>query len=202
MAGADHIRTVSLDPENSIWERFFTVHPLVIVGTREPDGSDDLAPKHLAMPMSWQNYFGFVCTPRHRTYQNIKREQQFTVTYARPSQTVLASLAASPRCEDGSKPITEALPTFTAGRVEGSFLQDGYLFLECELDRFVDQLGDNSLIIGRIVAARVAVDALRDSELDDQDLVKESPLLAYLYPGRFAEITTSNTLPFPAGFKR
>lgn len=193
---------IELDPGSSIWERFYSVFPLVVIGTREADGSDDLAPKHLAIPMSWQNHFGFVCTPQHRTYQNIEREKQFAVTYAKPSQTVLASLAASPRCEDGSKPITDALPTIAAQHVKGAFLQDGYLFLECQLDRFVDNLGDNSLIIGRIIAARISEPALRSSDRDEQDLIRESPLLAYLYPDRFAEISNSCKLPFPAGFKR
>jgi len=193
---------IELDTGSSIWESFFTVFPLVVIGTREADGSDDLAPKHLAIPMSWENHFGFVCTPRHNTYQNILRDGQFTVTYMRPSQTVLASLAATPRCEDGSKPITQALPTFEAEEVNASFVQDGYLFLECMLHQFVDNLGENSLIIGRIVRARVAEDALRASDEDDEDLVYASPLLAYLYPGRFAEIASTTKLPFPAGFKR
>ena len=193
---------IDLDIGSSIWENFFSVFPLVVIGTREADGSDDLAPKHLAMPLSWSNHFGFVCTPRHNTYQNIERERQFTVTYMRPSQTVLASLAATPRCDDGSKPVTASLPTFAANRVDAAFLADGYLFLECELQQMVDNLGDNSLIIGSIIGARIAEDALRSSELDDQDLVFNAPLLAYLYPGRFAEISNSNQLPFPAGFKR
>ena len=193
---------IELDTNESIWENFFTVFPLVVIGTREADGSDDLAPKHLAIPMSWKNHFGFVCTPRHNTYQNIQRDGQFAVTYMRPSQTVLASLAATPRCDDGSKPITQALPTFAAQSVNASFVQDGYLFLECELQQIVDDLGENSLIIGRIIAARVAEDALRSSELDDEDLVYASPLLAYLYPGRFTEISDTTKLPLPAGFKR
>ena len=193
---------IELDTSESIWERFFTVFPLVIIGTRETDGSDDLAPKHLAMPMSWKNHFGFVCTPRHNTYQNIQRDGQFAVTYMRPSQTVLASLAATPRCDDGSKPITQALPSFTAKSVNAPLVQDGYLFLECELQQIVDDLGENSLILGRIIAARVAEDALRSSELDDEDLIFASPLLAYLYPGRFTEIANTTKLPFPAGFKR
>lgn len=193
---------IELDTSESIWESFFTVFPLVVIGTREADGSDDLAPKHLAMPMSWKNHFGFVCTPRHNTYQNIQRDREFSVTYMRPSQTVLASLAATPRCDDGSKPITQALPTFAAEKVNASFMQDGYLFLECELQQIIDDLGDNSLIMGRIIAARVAEDELRSSELDDEDLIYASPLLAYLYPGRFTEIANTNKLPFPAGFKR
>jgi flavin reductase (DIM6/NTAB) family NADH-FMN oxidoreductase RutF len=193
---------IELDTASSIWENFFSVFPLVVVGTRETDGGDDLAPKHLAIPMSWSNHFGFVCTPRHNTYQNIQRTGQFTVTYMRPSQTVLASLAATPRCDDGSKPITESLPTFAAQQVDAVFVADGYLFLECELQQMVDNLGENSVIIGRVVAARVAEDALRSSGLDDEDLVFNTPVLAYLYPGRFAEISDSTQLPFPAGFKR
>ena len=193
---------VELDCAQSIWENCFTVFPLVVVGSREADGSDDLAPKHLAMPLSWKNHFGFVCTPRHNTYGNVRREGAFTVTYMRPSQTVLASLAATPRCDDGSKPVTQALPTFSAEKVAAPLVTDGYLFLECELVDIHDNLDDNSLIIGRIVAARVAADALRDHERDDEDLVYNTPLLAYLYPGRFAEIRASNQLPFPAGFKR
>jgi flavin reductase (DIM6/NTAB) family NADH-FMN oxidoreductase RutF len=193
---------IALDTSDSIWERFFTVFPLVVIGTEEPDGALDLAPKHLAMPMSWQNHFGFVCTPRHATYQNVRRTRAFTVTYARPSQAVLASLAASPRCDDGSKPVTGALPTFPAEHVGGGFLSDGYLFLECRLKEIYDDFGVNSLITGDIVAARVAEDALRDADQDDQDLIRGAPLISYLYPGRFAEIASSQQLPFPAGFKR
>ena len=193
---------VELKLDESLWERCFTVFPLVVVGTREADGAEDLAPKHLAMPMSWQNHFGFVCTPRHNTYHNVQRSGQFAVTYVRPSQTVMASLAASPRCDDGSKPIANALPTFDAARVDAPLLQDGYLFLECRLERIIDDLGDNSLIMGRIEYARVAEDALRLSDRDDADLIQASPLLAYLYPGRFAPISDTRQLPFPSGFKR
>lgn len=195
-------RLVRLDTEESIWERFYTVFPLVVVGTREADGSNDLAPKHLAIPMSWKNHFGFVCTPRHNTYQNVQREGQFAVSYMRPDQTVLASLAASPRCEDGSKPITQALPTTNAEKVSAPLVEGGYLYLECELDQIVDDLGENSLIIGRIVGVQVAEDALRSSDQDDEDLLMSAPLLAYLYPGRFSEIRNTTQLPFPAGFKR
>jgi flavin reductase (DIM6/NTAB) family NADH-FMN oxidoreductase RutF len=191
-----------LDLAEPIWERFFSVHPLVIVGTREPDGGDDLAPKHLVMPVSWDNYLGFVCSDTHATYRNVKREGAFTATYVRPSQTVLASLAATPRCEDGSKPIVSALPTTPALRVDGPLLADGYLQLECELHDIVEGLGANALILGRIVAARVDAAAQRDAERDDQDLLAQSPLLAYLHPGRFAEIDRSHQLPFPTGFRR
>jgi flavin reductase (DIM6/NTAB) family NADH-FMN oxidoreductase RutF len=132
----------------------------------------------------------------------VVRERAFTVTFPRPSQIVLSSLAAAPRCDDDVKPSVAALPTFPATQVDGSFVQDGYVFLDCTLERIVDGFGVNSLIVGQIVAAQVDESALRSSELDDSDVIARSPLLAYLSPGRFAEIKQSYSFPFPADFRR
>jgi flavin reductase (DIM6/NTAB) family NADH-FMN oxidoreductase RutF len=200
----EHVRSglVTLPEAPPFWERVFTVNPLVVVGTKEEDGGYDLAPKHMAIPMGWENYFGFVCTPRHRTYHNARREGVFTVSYPRPTQVVLASLAAAPRESDGSKLAAHALPTFPATEVDGLFIEDAYLFLECALDRIADDFGENSLIVGRILAAHVREDYLRASERDDQDLIHGSPLVAYLSPGRYAPVGESYSFPFPAGFMR
>ncbi len=183
-----------------IWDRVFTVNPLVLVGTREKEGGYDIVPKHMAFPLGWENYFGFVCTPRHRTYHNARREGVFTVTYPRPTQIVLTSLAATPREDDGRKPAISSLATFPARELDGVFVSDGYLFLECALERVVDDFGDNSLIAGRIVAAHIRPDYLRVSDKDDQDLIHEFPLLAYLSPGRYSSVRESYSFPFPAGF--
>lgn len=193
---------VSLETEHPIWDRFFTVSPLVVIGTREQDGRYDLAPKHMATPLGWDNYFGFVCTPQHGTYQNILRERVFTVSYPTADAVVLASLAASPRCGDDSKPALDALPTFPAHSIDGRFLSQASLFFECRLDRIVDGFGDNSLIAGRIVAAHLLPDSLRSMDLDDQDNIAASPLLAYISPGRYAKIDRSTSFPFPKGFQR
>jgi flavin reductase (DIM6/NTAB) family NADH-FMN oxidoreductase RutF len=194
---------VTLDTDRSIWERFFMVAPLIVVGSRGAD-EDNLAPKHMAMPFGWKRYYGFICAPHHKTYQNIEATGSFAVSYPRPDQLTAASLTASQR-RDGpglGKPIVETLPTFPAPQVEGLFLEDAYLFLECELDRFIDDLDDNSLILGRIVAAHVHQDALRVSDGDDQALLHEAPLLTYVHPGRYATIQETSAFPFPAGFSR
>ncbi len=193
---------VSLDTEYPIWDRFFMVAPLVVVGTKEADGTFDLAPKHMVTPLSWENYFGFVCTPSHGTYQNILREEVFTVSYPRAEQVVLTSLSASPRCETSTKPSLVALPTFAAQTIDGVFLRDAALFLECRLHSITDGFGINSLIAGRIVAAHATPGALRSMDQDDQDVIRRSPVLAYLSPGRFTEIRESSSFPFPAGFIR
>jgi len=199
---AEGQQLIELDVDQPVWDRFFWVAPLVLVGTLEPGGRHDLAPKHMAMPIGWENYFGFVCTPRHHTYANIVRDGVFTVSYPRPDQLVLASLAASPRCGEDDKPVLTVLPVFPAEKVDGVLLEGGYMFLECELNRIIDGFGVNSLIIGRVVAARVAADAERIDEIDDQSLVHDAPLLSYLHPGRFATIEQSLSFPFPAGMKK
>ena len=202
MSEDPYSQLVSLEVDHPIWPRFFCVAPLVVIGSLEEDGGVDLAPKHMVTPLGWENYFGFVCAPTHSTYRNVKREESFTVSYVRPEQVLLASLAAAPRCEDGSKSTLQAVPTIPSPSSSGVFMRDAYLLLECELDRIVDGFGPNSLIAGRVVEAYAHRDALRGDDRDDQDVLGASPLFAYLHPNRFAEIATSQSFPLPVGFRR
>jgi flavin reductase (DIM6/NTAB) family NADH-FMN oxidoreductase RutF len=193
---------IALPTDQPVWDRFFTVAPLVLVGSKEADGRYNLAPKHLAMPLGWENYWCFVCSPAHTTYHNIARSREFTVSYPRPSQVLLASLAAAPRCEDRSKPTLLALPTFPASRVDGVLVRDCYLYLECTLHQVLDGFGPNSLLIGKVVAASAPEGSLRRNEQDEGEQIYRSPLLAYLSPGRLAEIRESTGFPFPKDFSR
>ena len=191
-----------LGVDHPIWDRFFQVCPLVVVGTREPDGSFDHAPKHMALPLGWENYFGFVCTPRHATYVNAKREGVFTVSVPRPSQVLITSLASAPRCEGDAKPSLSHIETIPARTVEGALIADAYLHLECRIHRVYDDFGVNSLIAGRIVEALVAEDAIRRDDKDDEQMIFSAPLLAYVSPGRYAEISKTFAFPFHAGWSR
>lgn len=193
---------VELDTTVPVWEQFFTVAPLVLIGSRDEDGVLDLAPKHMVTPMGWQNYFGFVCTPRHRTCLNIQRSGEFTVSYPKPSQVLFASLAASPRCEHGEKPVIECFNTFPARTIDAEFIEEGYLFFECRHFKTVDGFGENCLVTGEIVRAWADEVFLRHTEADDQETIHGSPLLAYLAPGRFAAIDRSNAFPFPESMKK
>lgn len=195
---------VPIDPAAGPVEgRVYTVAPLVVVGTPEEDGHD-LAPKHMATPIGRGDLFGFVCTPRHATYRNARRAGVFTVTYPRPEGVVLAALAASPRCGEGGdeKPIVDALPTRPAPTVDGLFLADGRLWLECELERTVDDLDDWSLVVGRVVAAWADPAALRASDEDPDAALGRRPALAYLAPDRYTVVRESRAFPFPAGLER
>jgi flavin reductase (DIM6/NTAB) family NADH-FMN oxidoreductase RutF len=193
---------VALDTSVPVWEQFFTVAPLVLIGTRDEDGSLDLAPKHMVTPMGWQNYFGFVCTPSHKTCANIERTEEFTVSYPQPSQVLLTSLAASPRDDAGEKPVIDYFQTFAARHVDSEFIEDGYLFFECRHFKTVGGFGENCLITGEIIAAWGDDKFLRHREVDDQETIHDAPLFAYLSPGRFATIDRSNAFPFPEFMKK
>lgn len=192
--------TVPLDPRG-VWDRVFTVAPLVLVGSKEPSGHYDIAPKHMAMPLGWGDRFCFVCTPRHATYINVERERVFTVSFPHRFQVVQAGLAATSREPDGSKPSLEALPTFRARKVDGALVHGCYLFIECELDRLVP-FGDEALVVGRIVAASAREEALRSPDRDDAELLQRIAPIAYVSPGRFTSVSESRSFPFPARFRR
>jgi len=195
-------KLIPLAVDRPIWDRFFGVFPLVIVGSKEESGGYNLAPKHLAMPLGWENHFCFVCAPQHSTYHNIRRHAVFTISYPRPSEVLLASLAAAPRCEDTSKPSLLVLPTLPAQRVDGVLVKGCYVWLECTLESIHDGFGPNSLIIGNVVAAAAHEDALRIEEQDDGEQIFKFPFLAYVSPGRFAEVKQTAAFPFPKGFSR
>jgi flavin reductase (DIM6/NTAB) family NADH-FMN oxidoreductase RutF len=193
---------ISLDPEGKIWDQFFTVSPLVVVGTKENSGYD-LAPKHMAMPLGQGNYFGFICTPDHATYHNVIRTGEFAVSFPYPDDVVLTSLAATPRCGDNidKKTLVSALPILPTLRIDAIFIENSYLFLECELFRIIDGFGDYSLISGKLVACYIDEKSKRSEDIDDQEMIFNTPLLAYLAYGRFASIKETVAFPFPKDFE-
>lgn len=192
---------VRLSTSSPIWERVFTVAPLVLVATKEGEAYD-VAPKHMALPLGWANRFAFVCSERHATYRNLLCHPWFTVSFPRAEQVLQVSMAAGGRLEDRSKPTLRALRTFRAGEVDGVLVHGCSLYLECRLERTVDGFGENSLVVGEVVAAAAPADALRGEDVDDADLVHGLGLLVYLDPGRFAVVRESYSFPFPADFRR
>ncbi len=194
--------SVELSLDRPIWERIPIVAPLVLVATTEPDGSPDVAPKHLAMPVSWENWFGFVCHPNHGTFKNIERTGVFTVGYPSPEMLLETSLAAAPRSADGTKPTLDMLHFVPASEVDGFLIEGCRLHLECRLDRIIDDLGHNVLIVGRIVAAHANAHMVRRIDVDDHDLLRKSPLMAYVHPGRVATIDETDPFPYHLAFRR
>ncbi len=193
---------VALECDVPIWDRFYLVRPLVIIGTVEPDGRVDFAPKHMAGPASWQNFYSFVCCDNHATYKNAVRTGEFTVSYPTPDQIVETSLTGAPQSEDDTKPSLAAVPRVPATIVDGALVRGARIHLECELERTVDGIGANNIIVGRVVAAAVDERALRGLDREDSHAVSDAPILAYLQPNRFAVVDESRSFPFISGWSR
>ena len=194
---------VSLNPNIPIWDRVYTVAPLVVIGSKGKD-EYDLAPKHMATPLGFGNYFGFVCTPRHCTYDNIKESGVFSVSFPTPNQLASISLSAAPRNDSHSKAseIIAALPTIKATSMDLLMIARAYLYLECELFKIVDGFDDYSLITGVIKRVHVHPAYLKTSETSEYEQLQKNPLLAYIAHGRFATIKETYNFPFPKDFQR
>jgi flavin reductase (DIM6/NTAB) family NADH-FMN oxidoreductase RutF len=194
-------RYSAMDPD-AVWEAFFTVAPLVLVGTLEADGSPDIAPKHQATPLGMSGLFGFVCRPDHATLRNAVATGCFTVGYPSPAMVVQTSLAASPRDADGTKPTLDLMSLSPAHVVDGVLVDGCPAHLECRLERVVDDLDSDVLVVGRVVAAHVSDRARRGDGVDDAELIATAPVLAYLHPGRVASIHETKEFPYHRGFHR
>lgn len=194
---------ISLDVKESIWDHFYTVAPLVVIGSKEGKGFD-LAPKHMATPLGFSDYFGFVCTPRHKTYHNIKEHLRFSVSFVTPDQILLSSLAAMPRgsVKDFNHEITEQLPTLSSEDGKSIFLLDSYVMLDCSLYKVIDGFDDYSIITGRIENAKVHKDYKIVSDEGNQKQLYDHPLVAYIAQGRFATVKETLRYPFPKDFLR
>jgi flavin reductase (DIM6/NTAB) family NADH-FMN oxidoreductase RutF len=154
--------------------------------------------------MGFNNYFGFVCTPKHRTYHNVLNYDEFSVSYLLPKQIIQAAISASPRKVNISKSdeIVSALPTINGTKTDTLLMEDAYAHLECKLHKIIDGFGENCLITGEIISASVHPDYLRVSEVDERDQIASHPLLAYIADGRFASINDTYNFPYPKNFSR
>ena len=155
-------RLISLATDRPIWDRFFGVVPLVIVGSKEEDGQYNLAPKHLAMPLGWENYYCFVCSPRHTTYHNIRRTASSRSAIRGRRRCCWPAWRRPPAAKTTPSRASWCCRPFPARQVDGVLVKGCYLFLECTLHSILDGFGPNSLIIGNVVAAAAHEDAVRD----------------------------------------
>ena len=158
----------------------------------------------MVSPIGFGPYFGFVCTPRHGTFRNIRETGEFTVSFPKPDQLVFTSLSASPRQESISKSdaIQETLPVVKALGMDAPLVDGSYLYLECRFYKLIEGFDDYAIITGEVVAAYADKEYARLSELDEQEQLQNNPLLAYVAPGRFARISQTYNFPFPKDFKR
>jgi flavin reductase (DIM6/NTAB) family NADH-FMN oxidoreductase RutF len=181
---------------------YFTVKPLILVTTLGSKGLPNVAPKTQATDVGrCEQYFAFVCTPQHHTYQNVKANKEFVVNYPSPELIGKVSAAAQ-RAEDSDEIALAGLTSIPSLIVKPPRIKECYLHLECKLLEIKD-LEDSSLILGKIVARSA------DKELSFQlgksgesiKLLSKRPLLAYVYPDHYTKISIAEEFVFPKNYK-
>ena len=63
-------------------------------------------------------------------------------------------------------------------------------------------MGENVLVIGRVVAVHASERMVRRIDRDDHDLLRDSPLLVYVHPGRVATVDETDAFPYHLTYKR
>jgi flavin reductase (DIM6/NTAB) family NADH-FMN oxidoreductase RutF len=182
--------------------RYFTVKPLILVTTLGPTGLPNVAPKTQNMDVGRrEQYFAFVCTPQHHTYQNAKANREFVVNYPGPELIEKVSAAAQ-LAEDSDEIVLAGLTSIPSLVVKPPRIKECYLHLECKLLETKD-LEDSSLILGKIVArsADEEFSFERGKSKENIRLLSEHPLLAYVYPDHYAKISVAEEFAFPKNYK-
>jgi flavin reductase (DIM6/NTAB) family NADH-FMN oxidoreductase RutF len=183
--------------------RYFTVKPLILVTTLGPTGLPNVAPKTQNMDVGRrEQYFAFVCTPQHHTYQNVKVNHEFVVNYPGPELIEKVSSAAQP-AEDSDEIALAGLTSIPSVVVKPPRIKECYLHLECKLMEIKD-LEDGSIILGKIAARSVDKEAFfeRGKSKENIKLLSKCPLLAYVYPDHYTKISVAEEFVFPKNYKQ
>lgn len=184
-------------PLDSFGRRFFRPTSLVLVTTLSPLGVGNVAPKTQVMPVGRKGYWAFACCDRHHTYQNVARQGEFVINIPGPELIEQVSQAAA-EFPPGTDEISGAGLTAIASRVVGvPSIAECRVHLEFKNYQILDGFGEESLVIGEVVAVTVDEEAV-DAGVE---ILEGHPLLVYVYPGHYTGIKKAEKFVFPRNYK-
>ncbi len=177
--------------------RFFRPANLVLVTTLSPNGVVNVAPKTQAMPIGRKGYWAFACCARHHTYQNIEHQGEFVINF--PGPGLIERVAQTARdVPPGTDEIKEAgLTAMEARRVKVPVVAECGVNVECRRHQVIDGYGDESLIVGEVVAVTID-EVLVDAGVET---LHTFPLLVYVYPDHYAVVDRVERFRFPEDYK-
>jgi len=184
-------------PLDGFGRQFFRSANLVLVTTLASSGVPNVAPKTQVMPVGRKGYWAFACCDRHHTYQNVIQQGEFVINFPGPELIEQVSQAAR-EFPPGTDEISEAgLTAMGSQEVRVPSIAECRVHLECKRYQVIDGYGEESLIVGEVVAVTV------DEELVDAgaELLEEYPLLVYVYPGHYTGIEHVKRFRFPRNYK-
>lgn len=182
--------------------RYFTIKPIILVTTLGGNGLPNVAPKTQCMSVGrHEEYFAFVCTPKHHTYQNAKANKEFVVNYPGPELIGKVS-AASQFAENVDEVASSELTSIPSLVVKPPRIKECMVHLECKVVDIKDLDGD-SIILGKVVArsSNREISFKREMAEESINLLSKHPLLAYVYPNHYTRIDTAEKFIFPKNYK-
>jgi len=186
-----------LDLNRFVGRNFFWPEGIVLVTTLSPDGMPNVAPKTQAAPVGRRNFWSFACTPSHHTHKYIEAGGEFVINIPGPELIKNISLAARRFALDEDEIRGSELTAMPSREVSPPSIAECRVHLECRLHRIVEGLGEDSLIIGRVVAASADSDIIDPSP----DSLQRHPLLVYVYPDHWTMVKEAERFRFPAEYK-
>lgn len=189
---------VDLKLDGFVGRFFFEPRGLALVSTLSPGGVPNLAPKTQVMPIGRGNYWAFACCARHHTYQNVQAEGEFVINLPGPELIRQAALAAVDVPPGADEIAAAGLTAMPSRALRAPSVAECRVSLECRLHQVPDGFGEESLIVGRVVAA-VADEAFAST---DPAVLERCPLLVYVHPDYYAAVGRAERFRFPKGYKR
>jgi len=182
--------------------RYFTVKPTILVTTLGPGNIPNVAPKTQCMDVGRrEEYFAFVCTPKHHTYQNAKANKEFVANYPSPEliQKVSATSQSAENVDEIALVGLTGIPSLV---VKPPRIKECRVHLECKVVEIKD-LDVASIILGKVVARSASKEASfeRGKAKERINLLSNHPLLAYVYPDHYTTIGSATEFIFPKNYK-
>jgi flavin reductase (DIM6/NTAB) family NADH-FMN oxidoreductase RutF len=146
--------------------RLIAPRPTIIVTTKSSEGNVNAAPFSFAMPVSINPpLLAFASVPTHHTFKNIEKTGEFVVNI--PNEDILGKLwITGEKFPEEVNEIEQAGLTQTDSvKVLPPKIEDCIARMECKV-HWIKDAGDHKLIVGEIIHADVAKDALKDGLLD------------------------------------
>lgn len=184
------------------YAQYLNLQPLILVTTLGHSGLPNVAPKTQSMHVGRHGeYFAFVCTPLHHTYQNAKAYGEFVVNY--PSPELIDKVSATSEFAENEDEVKLAgLTSVPSLVVKPPRIKECVLHLECRLVEVKD-MDVASIIMGKIVSRSANREMFfkQGKAREIMKLLSKHPLLAYIHPGFYATIGIAKKFPFPKNYK-
>jgi flavin reductase (DIM6/NTAB) family NADH-FMN oxidoreductase RutF len=150
--------------------RLLAPRPTIIVTTVNSEGKVNAAPFSFTMPVSVKPpLMAFASVPTHHTYKNIAETNEFVINI--PNEDILTNLwITGEKFPEGVNELEKAgLNQIESSTIAPPKIAECIAHMECRV-YWIKDSGDHKLIVGEVVHADVALNALKDGLLDVEEV--------------------------------